>query len=121
MRDLRMRAIFSAIGQLQDRELEAHATGTVDLRTSELKVFSQNGEDGVIDALVRAIGVESKFFVEFGVEDGLNPTQRLLAEVFEWAGLFIEPHRPSSAACHPSPGKPRRSVHQRSRRSGEHQ
>ncbi len=61
----------------------------LDLRVAEHRVFSQNGEDGVIDALVRALN-SSKFFVEFGVGDGWSCNTRLLAEVREWRGLYIE-------------------------------
>lgn len=63
-----------------------------DLRLAELRIFSQNGEDGVIDALVRILG-SSPFFVEFGVGDGWSCNTRLLAEVRDWAGLYIEVDR----------------------------
>lgn len=63
-----------------------------DLRLAEHRVFSQNGEDGVIDALVRILGC-LPFFVEFGVGDGWSCNTRLLAEVRDWEGLYIEVDR----------------------------
>lgn len=62
----------------------------VDLATSELRLFSQNGEDGVLNAILAAIGDSNKYFVEFGVSDGWSCNSRLLAEIFDWHGLFIE-------------------------------
>jgi hypothetical protein len=56
----------------------------------ELKVFSQNGEDGVLAEIFHRIGTESKFFVEFGVGAGLEGNSVLLADVHRWSGLFIE-------------------------------
>lgn len=52
-------------------------------------VFSQNGEDGIIHEIFNRIGVTNKFFVEFGVETGIqcNSTCLLLQG---WNGLWIE-------------------------------
>ena len=36
------------------------------------KVFSQNDEDGIINEIFNRIGTTNKFFVEFGVQDGLE-------------------------------------------------
>lgn len=55
----------------------------------EWQSFSQNGEDGIIAEIFRRIGVSSRYFVEFGVGDGLeNNTSLLLAQ--GWKGLWIE-------------------------------
>ncbi len=50
------------------------------LATYERKVYSQNGEDGVIEELFKRIGTDSRFAVEFGVEDGQECNTRLLKE-----------------------------------------
>ncbi|MEM7791423.1 MAG: hypothetical protein AAF546_08480 [Verrucomicrobiota bacterium] len=54
-------------------------------------VYSQNGEDGILEKLFGIIGVENKWCVEFGAWDGvsLSNTCRLLRE-FEWSGVLIE-------------------------------
>src|SRR5216683_2117830 len=64
-----------------------------DLRAYERTVFSQNGEDGIIQEILRRIGIENKFFVEFGVEWGeVCNCARLVVEE-HWQGLFIEAKR----------------------------
>jgi hypothetical protein len=57
----------------------------------ELRVFSQNGEDGVIAEMFDRIGTTNCCFVEFGVEDGLECNTRFLAEVLGWSGVYFEP------------------------------
>jgi len=81
--------IYASLQTLENRNLAPKSTKR-NLSTSELRLFSQNGEDGVIDAILRAIGDYNKFFVEFGVGDGWSCNTRLLAEVFDWDGLYIE-------------------------------
>ena len=56
----------------------------------ELRVFSQNGEDGVLAEILARVGTAGRFFVEFGVESGREGNCVSLADVFGWAGLFIE-------------------------------
>ena len=56
----------------------------------ELKVFSQNGEDGVLAEIFARIGTESRWFVEFGIVAGLEGNSVLLADVHGWQGLFME-------------------------------
>jgi len=54
-------------------------------------VHSQYGEEGVIDAILKRIGVQTGFLVEFGGYDGICMSNtRLLAER-GWRGAFIEP------------------------------
>ena len=60
------------------------------LACSEYRVFSQNGEDGVIREVFRRIGTETRSFVEFGIESGVEGNCVYLAKVLGWEGLFIE-------------------------------
>jgi len=62
----------------------------------EHRVFSQNGEDGVLAELLRRIGVVSRWFVEFGIETGVEGNCVFLADVMGWSGLFIEPQQDAS-------------------------
>lgn len=50
-------------------------------------VFSQNGEDGIIEEIFRRIGVTDKTFVEFGVHGLKNNSTFLLVK--GWRGLWI--------------------------------
>lgn len=52
-------------------------------------VYSQNGEDGIIQAIFRQIGTTNRFFAEFGVEDGKQCSSRLLKER-GWSGLMMD-------------------------------
>lgn len=53
------------------------------------QVFSQNGEDGIIEEIFRRIGAGSRSFVEIGVGDGTeNNTAYLLAS--GWSGCWLE-------------------------------
>jgi hypothetical protein len=56
----------------------------------ELRVFSQNGEDGVIAEILRRAGIATGSFVEFGAADGVQNNCAVLADVLGWSGLFIE-------------------------------
>ena len=59
------------------------------LNKYEHQVFSQNGEDGIITEIFNRIGATNKYFVEFGVTDGLESnTLNLLYK--QWQGLWIE-------------------------------
>ena len=62
------------------------------LNRYEQKVFSQNGEDGIIQEIFRRIGTNKKFFVEFGVQDGLECNTTALIQQ-GWKGVWIEGDR----------------------------
>jgi hypothetical protein len=64
-------------------------TSSKRLNRYEYQVFSQNGEDGIIAEIFNRIGTTNKYFIEFGVENGLecNSTNLLYKD---WSGLWIE-------------------------------
>ncbi len=64
-------------------------TNSKRINKSEYQVFSQNGEDGIIQEIFNRIGTTNKFFVEFGVEDGLECNSLNLLYK-QWQGLWIE-------------------------------
>jgi hypothetical protein len=59
------------------------------LAKAEERVFSQNGEDGVLDALFEWIGTTNRFFVEFGCEDATQCNAAYLLTQ-GWSGLFMD-------------------------------
>jgi hypothetical protein len=61
-----------------------------DLALFELRVFSQNGEDGVIAEIVRRAGAPGRYFVEVGAGDGIECNCATLTDLAGWRGLFIE-------------------------------
>lgn len=56
----------------------------------ERRIFSQNGEDGIILEIFRRIGTTNKFFVEFGIQGGTECCTRNLLENEGWWGVWIE-------------------------------
>jgi len=60
------------------------------INSFEKKVFSQNGEDGVIEEIFSRIGTVNRFFVEFGVEDGMECLTRNLWVHHGWSGVLME-------------------------------
>jgi len=56
----------------------------------EYKVFSQNGEDGIIDFILRKLNIEKPKFVEIGVGDYTESNTRFLFESRTAKGLIID-------------------------------
>jgi len=60
------------------------------LQDYEFKVFSQSGEDGILQRLTRVIDIENKTFIEFGVEDFFESNCRFLMMKDNWSGFVID-------------------------------
>ncbi|WP_395454142.1 hypothetical protein ACHMW5_08040 (plasmid) [Azospirillum melinis] len=56
----------------------------------EFRVYSQTGEDGIIEWLVRNLPIRSERFVEFGVENYQEANTRFLLRNRNWKGLVID-------------------------------
>ena len=56
----------------------------------EFQIFSQFGDDGIIQFLLNNIDVYNKQFVEFGVENYEEANTRFLLECYNWKGLVID-------------------------------
>jgi hypothetical protein len=76
------------IGALQARFVEQ--LGSSDIARAEFKVFSQFGEDGIIQFLVQRVPIENEIFVEFGVESYRESNTRFLLDHAVWRGLVID-------------------------------
>jgi hypothetical protein len=63
-----------------------------DIKEAEFKVFSQFGEDGILQYLIHQTGLppELNTFVEFGVENYTEANTRLLLINNNWRGLIID-------------------------------
>jgi hypothetical protein len=83
---VRTRAIYAAVRELAAR----YEVSPLDLTAFELKAFSQNGEDGVIQEVLRRIGRGSGTFAEFGIGTGVEGNCVFLAQVLGWSGVFLE-------------------------------
>jgi hypothetical protein len=71
-------------------EIYGKAVGAADLTGYEARVFSQNGEDGVIAEILARIGTGPRWFVEFGAGSGHEGNCVVLADAYAWSGLFGE-------------------------------
>jgi hypothetical protein len=78
--------IQEAIGRVEQRQL-LHC---MDYRQAEFRVFSQWGEDGIIQYLIHHVAIERPIFVEFGVENYTESNTRFLLSNNQWAGLVID-------------------------------
>jgi hypothetical protein len=60
------------------------------LDRSEFRVFSQFGEDGILQFLISHVEIASEEFVEFGVESYREANTRFLLVHDNWRGLIID-------------------------------
>jgi hypothetical protein len=60
------------------------------LSDAEFRVFSQFGEDGIIQYLISRVPIENDVFVEFGVEDYTESNTRFLVANDNWRGLIMD-------------------------------
>jgi len=83
-------ATYAAIAEAHRRAPLPDDLTTVPLTRWESRVFSQNGEDGVLAELLRRVGTGPRSFVEFGISDGREGTCVALAALHGFSGLFME-------------------------------
>ena len=65
----------------------------------EFSHYSQNGEDGILLHLLERLGVENRYIVEVGTEDGRECNSANLILNFGWSGCLIEASESSAAAA----------------------
>jgi len=61
-----------------------------DINLHEKKIYSQNGEDGILEFIFNKIGTTNKFSVEFGVGNGFECNTVYLLEKRGWKGLMMD-------------------------------
>ena len=84
----RLDRLQQAVGRLEARQLAAMDHD--ELHANEFQVYSQWGEDGILQHLIRRVPIERRLFVEIGVETYVEANTRFLAEHNNWAGLLLE-------------------------------
>jgi len=92
-RHLRRTAAWQDLLTMQGRQA-AWEVGKLErlgqLSDAEFKVFSQGGEDGILEWLVSHLPAIPQSFVEFGVEDYLESNTRFLLCQRNWRGLVMD-------------------------------
>lgn len=87
----RLERVQEALGRIECRQVrQFHKTGKHDLSNCEFRVFSQWGEDGIIQYLINTVKIERDVFVEFGVENYTESNTRFLLVNNNWSGLVID-------------------------------
>lgn len=80
--------IQEALGRIENRQLIS--LDAAEIRASEFRVYSQWGEDGILQHLLRHVPVSQETFIEFGVENYEESNTRFLLVNNQWAGLVID-------------------------------
>lgn len=80
----------AGVGAMMARDI----AGASSCNEAEFRVFSQFGEDGIIEFLLQHADISPSSFVEIGVESYAEANTRFLAEHRLWPGLIVDanPH-----------------------------
>jgi hypothetical protein len=89
----RMEDLQQAVGRIELQLTRTTAAAAKSLREYEFRVFSQWGEDGIIQHLIHRVPVPNPYFVEFGVQDYKESNTRFLLQNNNWSGLVLEARR----------------------------
>ena len=73
------------------KELSRTAGGAAEsINDAELQIFSQHGEDGIIQYLISRVEIKERYFVEFGVDSYRESNTRFLLMNNNWRGLIMD-------------------------------
>jgi hypothetical protein len=75
---------------LAGKSLAKESAKAKNLHEAEFKVFSQWGDDGIIQYLIHNIDIQNKVFIEFGVENYTESNTRFLLMNDNWSGLVMD-------------------------------
>ncbi len=84
----RLDLIQESLGRIESRLAASVPEGNP--RDYEFKVYSQWGEDGIIDHLLTRVPITCRSFVEFGVENYTEANTLFLLKHRYWRGLVID-------------------------------
>jgi hypothetical protein len=84
----RIDTLQQAVGRIEMRQLALENNNNI--HVNEFKVSSQNGEDGILQFLLRKVDIKNEIFVEFGVHDYTESNTRFLLTHNRWSGLVID-------------------------------
>ena len=96
-----LKKVKSKITSFFNDEAELLATGRLlsnqqydlefkNIKDYEFKIFSQFGDDGIIQYLIKNLDIKNKTFIEFGVEDYMESNTRFLMMNDNWSGFIID-------------------------------
>lgn len=76
--------------KILSNHLKSHACDSASLHSYEFKIFSEYGDDGIIQFLIQNIKYKNQSFIEFGVEDFLESNCRFLMMNNNFKGFVID-------------------------------
>lgn len=77
-----------ALGNLLSKQ--QYTLTSSDINDYEFKIFSQYGDDGIIQFLIKNLAIKNKTFIEFGVEDYSESNTRFLMMNNNWSGFVMD-------------------------------
>ena len=75
-------------GRIWSELLKGRALRTI--HEAEFKVFSQWGDDGIVQYIIQRLAIKNEVFIEFGVEDYQEANTRFLLINNNWSGLVLD-------------------------------
>jgi len=84
----RLKSLQQASGRIEARQLSPGNDNN--FSNHEFQVYSQWGEDGLVQYLIHQVEIENPVFVEFGVESYTESNTRFLLVNNNWSGLVID-------------------------------
>lgn len=77
-----------AVGALLSKQ--QHLLQSTNINDYEFKIFSEWGDDGIIQYLIKNIAIANNVFIEFGVENYLEANTRFLMMNNNWSGFVMD-------------------------------
>jgi hypothetical protein len=77
-----------ALGTLLSKQQEFG--DSMNIHDHEFKIFSQYGDDGIIQFLIKHIQIRNTTFIEFGVENYMESNTRFLMMNNNWSGFVMD-------------------------------
>lgn len=74
------------LGKLLTAQIDLNKT----INQAEFSVFSQWGDDGIIQYIIQKVGLDDGYFIEFGVENYRESNTRFLMMNNNWSGLVMD-------------------------------
>lgn len=87
------------LGRILANQIRAHGIYE-NIHDAEFKVFSQFGDDGILQYLVEQTQPEVETFIEFGVQDYSEANTRFLLLNNNWRGLILDGDSQAMTALH---------------------
>ena len=82
------RTTLLAMGAMLSKQQDTMTS--TNINDYEFKIFSQFGDDGIIQYLIKNVEIENETFIEFGVEDYMESNSRFLLMNNNWSGFIMD-------------------------------